>query len=392
MLELGVEADRIIYANPVKEISHIRYAASVGVRTMTFDNESELYKIREHHPKAKMVLRIRCDAKRAQYSYGIKFGALPKDGPRLIALTVKLGIELIGISFHVGSGCDEPEVFERCIVIGRQHFDLAARDFGINMTLLDLGGGYPGHRRSSINAIATIINSSLERYFPNGCGVDIIAEPGTYYVASAFTLATRIHGIRQLTADGETDSDGPQTSAKTSYFYYVNDGVYGSLRFFDQAIVTPMPLEPRPGPDFNCSIWGPTCDSLDHIASNAKLPLMDIGDWLIFEDMGAYSLSVAGSFNGFPVPKVYPVVQSHTWLYLKDRAPFSESHFAMGFPSLVHAAVLLPKNSCDTAMRADSSNNNNNDGAYLLMPSPVCSSSIGAVDPSTSDAVSNSSS
>ena len=169
--------------------------------------------------------------------------------------------------------------------------------------------------------------------------------------------------------------------------------MYRGLRFFSclQAIVTPLPLEPRTGPDFNCSIWGPTCDSLDHIASNAKLPLMDIGDWLIFEDMGAYSLSVAGSFNGFPVPKVYPVVQSHTWLYLKDRAPFSESHFAMGFPSLVHAAVLLPKNSCDTAMRADSSNNNN-DGAYILLPSSVCSSSIGAVDPSTSDAVSNSSS
>ena len=101
---------------------------------------------------------------------------------------------------------------------------------------------------------------------------------------------------------------------------------------------------------------------------------------------------MAGSFNGVPVPKVYPVVQSHTWLYLKDRAPFSESHFVMESTAPVHAVVLLPKNSCDTAMRADSSNNNNNDGAYLLMPSPVCSSSIGAVDPSTSDAVSNSSS
>ena len=229
MLELGVEADRIIYANPVKEISHIRYAASVDVRTMTFDNESELYKIKEHHPKAKMVLRIRCDAKRAQQLLGSKFGVLPKDGPRLIALAVKLGIDLVGISFHVGWGCDEPEVFERCIVIGRQLFDLAARDFGISMTLLDLGGGYPGHRCSSINAIATIVNSSLELYFPKGCGVDIIAEPGTYYVASAFTLATRIHGRRQLTDDDETNSDRLQTLDDTSYFYYVNDGVYGSL-------------------------------------------------------------------------------------------------------------------------------------------------------------------
>ncbi|XP_057377683.1 ornithine decarboxylase-like [Daphnia carinata] len=390
VLELGVETDRIIFANPAKQVSHIRYAASVDVRAMTFDNESELYKVKEHHPTAKMVLRIRCDAKRVQCPLGIKFGAFPKDAPRLIALAAKLGVDLVGISFHVGSGCDEPEVFERCIVIGRQLFDLAAREYGINMSVLDLGGGYPGNRGSSINAIAAIVNSALERHFPEGCGVDIIAEPGRYYVASAFTLATRIHGRRQLTTDDE-ESDGPQTPANTSYFYYINDGVYGSFNcmLYDHAVVTPLLLEPRPGPDFSCSIWGPTCDGLDRIAANAQLPLMDVGDWLIFEDMGAYTLAAAGCFNGFPVPKVYPVVQPHTWLYLKDRAPYTESHFVMGSPSPVPAADLLPKISC--AMEMYASGNNNNGGTHLLMPSSVCSSSIDTEDPSTSDAVSTSS-
>lgn len=203
MLELGVDADRIIFANPAKQVSHIRYAASVGVRAMTFDNESELYKVREHHPTARMVLRIRCDAKKVQCPLGIKFGAFPKDAPRLMELAQKLGIDLIGISFHVGSGCDEPEVFDRCITIGRQLFDLAARDYGFDMTLLDLGGGYPGNRGSSIQQIANVVNNSLQRHFPEGCGVDVISEPGRYYVASAFTLATRIHGRRELTSDDE---------------------------------------------------------------------------------------------------------------------------------------------------------------------------------------------
>ena len=205
MLELGVDTDRIIFANPAKQVSHIRYAASVGVRTMTFDNESELYKVREHHPTARMVLRIRCDAKKVQCPLGIKFGAFPKDAPRLMELAQKLGIDLVGISFHVGSGCDEPEVFDRCITLGRQLFDVAARDYGFDMTLLDLGGGYPGNRGSSIQQIANIVNSSLQRHFPEGCGVDVIAEPGRYYVASAFTLATRIHGRRELTSDDDED-------------------------------------------------------------------------------------------------------------------------------------------------------------------------------------------
>ena len=83
--------DRIIFANPVKQVSHIRYAASVGVRVMTFDNENELYKVRQHHPTAKMVLRIRCDAKKVRCPLGMKYGAFPKDAPRLMQLAKKLG-------------------------------------------------------------------------------------------------------------------------------------------------------------------------------------------------------------------------------------------------------------------------------------------------------------
>jgi diaminopimelate decarboxylase len=45
--------DRIIYANPCKQSSYIRYAEQVGVTTMTFDNEQELMKIKQIHPNAK---------------------------------------------------------------------------------------------------------------------------------------------------------------------------------------------------------------------------------------------------------------------------------------------------------------------------------------------------
>lgn len=46
-------ADRIIYANPCKQSSSIRYADEVGVETMTFDNEQELFKIKQYHTNAK---------------------------------------------------------------------------------------------------------------------------------------------------------------------------------------------------------------------------------------------------------------------------------------------------------------------------------------------------
>lgn len=45
--------ERIIYANPCKQVSHLLYAAEKGVDLMTFDNEWELHKIKKHYPTAR---------------------------------------------------------------------------------------------------------------------------------------------------------------------------------------------------------------------------------------------------------------------------------------------------------------------------------------------------
>lgn len=53
VLSLGVHPERIIFANPAKSASHIRYAAAVGVTTMTFDSETELHKVKKLYPNAR---------------------------------------------------------------------------------------------------------------------------------------------------------------------------------------------------------------------------------------------------------------------------------------------------------------------------------------------------
>lgn len=47
------DTQRVIFANPAKIASHIRHAAAMGVNVMSFDNEIELHKIKQHHPDAK---------------------------------------------------------------------------------------------------------------------------------------------------------------------------------------------------------------------------------------------------------------------------------------------------------------------------------------------------
>lgn len=56
VLSIGVEPERIIYANPTKDPTHIQYAAENGIELMTFDGETELYKIKNIYPQAKYVI------------------------------------------------------------------------------------------------------------------------------------------------------------------------------------------------------------------------------------------------------------------------------------------------------------------------------------------------
>jgi len=97
--------------------------------------------------------------------------------------------------------------------------------------------------------------------------------------------------------------------------YYVNEGVYGCFNnlMFDHASCRPRVLRSGSGPSTNggkrlhtSTVFGNTCDSIDVVARSVLLPELKIGDWLYFENMGAYTSAAASGFNGFePSEKVY---------------------------------------------------------------------------------------
>lgn len=97
-MSLKVDSSRIIYANPCKQNSHISYATKRSVDLMTFDNETELLKVKAANPSAKMVLRILPPtSEKVQCQLGNKFGCLPKNTLKLLTFAKNLGVDVVGV-------------------------------------------------------------------------------------------------------------------------------------------------------------------------------------------------------------------------------------------------------------------------------------------------------
>ena len=305
VLRQGVDPSRIIYAQPCKTKSYVRYAAKEGVKQMTFDNADELYKIKHLFPEAELFLRILTDDSASLCRLSLKFGAGLDTTGELLALARQLDLNVTGVAFHVGSGASDPAAFLKAVRDARFVFDQAAA-LGYELKTLDVGGGFV---TETFDEMAAVLSAALDDYFPPS--VRVIGEPGRYYVSNAFTIACNVIARRSV-EDKELGT--------TSYMLYMNDGVYGNFSsiMFDHQHPVPRVLKASSKtqyagnvsvnahdaigkqPAIQYSIWGPTCDGIDCISAEwTCAQTLDVGDWLYFEEMGAYTKCSATKFNGF---------------------------------------------------------------------------------------------
>ncbi|NWH15707.1 AZIN2 inhibitor, partial [Grus americana] len=308
---IGVPADKIFYSSPCKQVAHIKYAASRSVQLMTFDNEVELSKVARSHPRARrvMLLGIAADSSPSAHP-NMTFGTTLKSCRHLLETAKEQAVEVVGISFHLGSCGLEPQAFARSVAAAQLAIEVGT-ELGYRMHLLDIGGGFPGTEdtRAQFKEIAAVINSALDLYFPDGCGVEIIARPGRYYVTSAFTLAASITAMEEVPAE-QPGSDGRW-----------DDGMGPLMSLWHWCILLLLcarsisPLQ-RPCPDHpsrSSSLRGPPAHMEDRIADGLELPELHVGDWLIFEDMGAYTIATSSSPGGCPQPQITYAMSRMAW-------------------------------------------------------------------------------
>jgi ornithine decarboxylase len=304
----------ILFANPCKTPQDIEVAKLHKVKRVTVDSIEELVKMDKANYRPEVVLRLAVDDAGSSCPFSAKFGCSVSDAAGIACAAKVFDMPVIGLSFHIGSGNERPNAFryavEQC---GQVWNESQLKGFVGDLQVLDLGGGWSHHEKLfKEQAAAARKGLAYVRAKEN------IAEPGRFFAAPVYDLYVRVIGKKPRAGGG--------------WRYTIDESVYGQFSCipFDHATPRVARLcvgsDTQPRKKTPASVFGRTCDSLDWIA-NGELEELDVGDWLYFPEMGAYTAATSTEFNGFPKPDCIetsetPVEGSLQWQTL--RYPLAE--------------------------------------------------------------------
>ncbi len=270
-----------------------------GVRDFALDSEDELATIltetgaRETPSIARQLtlyVRLQVPADGALLELASKFGVGTSAAADLLRDIAAAGAKP-GLTFHVGSQCLHPRSFKTAL----KRCGEALKHAGVQLATLDVGGGFPGY-------YLNVTVPPLDEYFaairegvaalklPKDCAV--YCEPGRGLVADGLSVIT-------------------QVLLRRDHTIYINDGIYGSLNEYalpNWPVRYPLKVYTESAGRIlektsritSFKAFGPTCDTLDVLHYQIELPdTVATGDWIEFQQLGAYSCALRTGFNGF---------------------------------------------------------------------------------------------
>lgn len=270
-----------------------------AVRNFALDSEDELAVIlsetganndRSIAAQLTLYVRLHVPADGALLELSSKFGTSITQAAELLRLIAASGAKP-GLTFHVGSQCLHPHSYQAAL----KRCGDAIKQSGVTLAALDVGGGFPGY-------YLNVTVPPLEEYFaaikdgvaalklPEGCA--IYCEPGRALAADGLSVIT-------------------QVLLRRDHTIYINDGIYGSLNEYAlQNWPVRYPLRvyaesqgriiEKKSRIASFKAFGPTCDTLDVLHYLIELPdNVAAGDWIEFQQLGAYSCALRTGFNGF---------------------------------------------------------------------------------------------
>lgn len=276
--------------NPVRlEGDASRAQGEFGTRHFMIDHASGLEPLlgEIEAERSTIFVRMAVSHHSAMADLSSKFGAPPEQVPALLTAARDAGAEP-ALAFNVGTGVTEPEAYAYAYAIGLAREVLNETSFALR--LLDIGGGfprpYPGFPVPPLDEYFATIRG-IRHELPLCEGGQILAEPGRGLSAPGMSTMTKV-------------------LLRKEDRLYLNDGMYGAfweLRFKGHVRYPARAYRGHSSLDGHLRsfrLFGPTCDSSDELPGTVELPAdIDVGDYIEFGTMGAYSLSGRTRFNGF---------------------------------------------------------------------------------------------
>ena len=301
VLAAGATAERISFGNTIKKERDIGRAHALGVRLFAVDCKAEVEKIARAAPGAKVFCRFLFGCAGAEWPLSRKFGCDPEMAVDVLDHAQRLGLDPCGVSFHVGSQQRRTAAWDEALKSAAAIFRACA-DRGINLSMVNLGGGFPTRYLREVPAVERYGRSifrALRRHFGNRIPETII-EPGRGMVGDAGVIEAEVVLVSKKSEHDRTR------------WVYLDIGKFGGLaETMDEsiryAIRTPHDSD-EVGP---CVLAGPTCDSADVLYEKRPydLPIsIEIGDKVLIEGTGAYTATYAAvAFNGFAPLRTYHI-------------------------------------------------------------------------------------
>jgi ornithine decarboxylase len=295
---LGIPGSDITFSATVKIPSHIEEAHARGIDRFAFDSPTEVDKLAHLAPGSRVVLRLEVPHEGSCWPLAGKFGVPHTDAPALLEYAQRNGLQPYGLTFHVGSQCLRPQSWLDAIELcGRVWQE--ARSQGIELRLLNLGGGLPARYTEdvpNVGDIGALASRAALRTF--GPDVEYAFEPGRSLVADAGTLVTSVIG--KATRGGKR-------------WVFVDLSIYAGLLEVIGGWSYPMRTAKDHQPRQRVTLAGPSCDSTDVLAEDVALPELEVGDRLELLTAGAYTTSYQ-SYNGLAFPDIRHIgTESQAW-------------------------------------------------------------------------------
>lgn len=301
ILDYDISPEKIIYANTIKPYHELFAALKLGVKKLTFDNTDELLKIQKltlelKIPDIQLYLRIKTNDNYCLNPLSSKFGVNKDDAVELLNLAYSLNLKIYGICFHVGSNNKNVEPYLDAIEDTAYLNQYVKQKFNYEFNSINLGGGWIGKNNTLFREIAQKVSDKLSSLFDLN-NLSVLAEPGRFIATQVMDSAIRVISKKIDYINNEK-----------IIYYYVSGGAYG-LYFLSIYYKYDLKLLEEEGweisiltksnnnVNYKSVLFGPTCDAADKIVENISLPELNIGDYILIKNIGAYSNVLVTNFN-----------------------------------------------------------------------------------------------